>query len=274
MRPFPIAFAMLVSPLFAACSIASAPAANALDRYLALVAAHPNLMAQPGDPRRGEIVILTERPRIEAVERGVQRRYAALYDAPTARAASRAGLVMQDPYTLIVRDAVMFPDGSTGLYRRHFTPVALDGGSPGAYCLPILPDGRVVLVREYRHQERAWRIGPPGGFREAGETDVAAAAREAREETGLTVDGLSQLGVLDVDGERVPLFVGRALPNKSRAQPDAGEALGGIVALSGAELYAALLAGSYTAADGQAFRLHGVLGHAYLLWQHWAKNTS
>ena len=49
----------------------------------------------------------------------------------------------------------------------------------------------VVLV-ERKFHPRGWAL--PGGFVEVGETVEHAAAREAKEETGLTVKSLSQFG--------------------------------------------------------------------------------
>ncbi|MEJ2514693.1 MAG: NUDIX hydrolase [Gammaproteobacteria bacterium] len=54
------------------------------------------------------------------------------------------------------------------------------------------PDRPVVLV-ERRNPPHGWAL--PGGFVDVGETVEVAAAREAREETGLEVSGLELLGV-------------------------------------------------------------------------------
>lgn len=273
MRPLCLVIASLALVAATACSApASRPMAAPLPRYLALIAQHPHVVEAPGDAARGEIGIVTDANHIARIENEAYGRYLASMPPAAAYAASRAGVLVEDPWTLIVREAVIFPNGSSGLYRRHLTPIALDGGAPGAYCLPILADGRVVLVREYRHQERAWRIGPPGGFREPGETDAEAAAREAFEETGMALGPLTPLGVLDVDGEGVPLFLGHVQANAEQPHPDMGEALAGTVALSPNQLHAALLSGHYTDASGRTYGLHGVLAHAYLLWLQWQKS--
>jgi len=65
---------------------------------------------------------------------------------------------------------------------------------PGAVgILPVLPDGRIVLVHEYRHaiEQRLWQI--PAGTLEAGESPLESAARELEEETGYAAAHLDQL---------------------------------------------------------------------------------
>jgi len=50
--------------------------------------------------------------------------------------------------------------------------------------LPVLPDERFLLVKQYRHPVKAhlWEI--PAGLIDAGESPLVAAKRELREETG------------------------------------------------------------------------------------------
>jgi len=77
------------------------------------------------------------------------------------------------------RDDVQLPDGrpATREYILH----------PGAVAVvPILDDGRLVLVRQYRYPVAKVLIEWPAGKRDDGESTLACAMRELREETGYT----------------------------------------------------------------------------------------
>jgi ADP-ribose pyrophosphatase len=52
--------------------------------------------------------------------------------------------------------------------------------------IALTPDGRLVLVRQFRYGINEFSLEIPGGVMEAGEDPVAAGLRELREETGYT----------------------------------------------------------------------------------------
>ncbi|MFD8211990.1 NUDIX hydrolase [Streptomyces sp. NPDC059695] len=118
------------------------------------------------------------------------------------------GVVYQDPYVLLVRDAVRFPGGRTGAYIRSVSATA----EQGCVVLPFLGD-RVVLVEHFRHATRSWHWEVPRGFGTAGLSDAANAAKELQEEIGATVRELVPLGAVHPDsgitGDRVLLFAAR-----------------------------------------------------------------
>ncbi len=75
------------------------------------------------------------------------------------------------------RDEVRLPDGcsTTREYIRH-------GGAVG--IVPLLDDGRVVLVRQYRYPVARVLLEWPAGKLDAGESQLGCAMRELAEETG------------------------------------------------------------------------------------------
>ena len=88
---------------------------------------------------------------------------------------SRIGVVYEDPYLIVLRDAVRRPDGSLGTYARTLPA----SGAAGAAVLPLL-DGKIVLLRRFRHATRKWHLEIPRGFDGGRERSPAGPAGTAR----------------------------------------------------------------------------------------------
>ncbi len=63
----------------------------------------------------------------------------------------------------------------------------------GAGALPLFADGRVALVRQYRHPARAELLEIPAGRIEPGEDPEDCAAREVEQETGFRPGRIKRL---------------------------------------------------------------------------------
>ena len=74
------------------------------------------------------------------------------------------------------------PGGRKSRQREVLREIVEHHGSVAV--LPVLPNGRVLLVRQYRHAARAFLWELVAGHIEPGENSLTAARRELREETG------------------------------------------------------------------------------------------
>jgi ADP-ribose pyrophosphatase len=63
----------------------------------------------------------------------------------------------------------------------------------GAGALPLFDDGRVALVKQYRHPARRELLEIPAGRIEYGETPEMCAARETEQETGFRAGRIEKL---------------------------------------------------------------------------------
>jgi len=106
-------------------------------------------------------------------------------EAPTARVLHHRRVHSGQVLDLDV-DEVIEPGDVRG--RRE---VVRQRGSVAA--LPVLDDGRVVLVRQYRYAVDAFVWELPAGRRERGEAPAEGARRELEEEVGLRAASLEPL---------------------------------------------------------------------------------
>ncbi len=117
------------------------------------------------------------------------------------------------------KDEVSLPDGSraTREYIRHGGAVAV---------IPLLDDGRLVLVRQYRHPTGKVLLEIPAGKLDAGEDQLACAQRELQEETGYVAREWAFGGEIHnaaaYSSESIWIWLARGLV-PGPARPDAGE---------------------------------------------------
>jgi ADP-ribose pyrophosphatase len=119
------------------------------------------------------------------------------------------------------RDRVRLPDGRETVreYIRH----------PGAVViLPLLDDGSVVVVRQFRYPLGREFIELPAGKLDPGEAHEATARRELQEETGYAAAEWRRLGIvhnaIGYSDEGIELWLARGLQQRG-AQLEDGEFL-------------------------------------------------
>lgn len=97
--------------------------------------------------------------------------------------------VYEGSFIRVQRDEVRLPDGKQAVreYVLH----------PGAVMIvAVLPDGRLVLERQYRHPVKRVMIEFPAGKLDLGEGGLRCAQRELLEETGYTATRWARAGVM------------------------------------------------------------------------------
>lgn len=172
---------------------------GARQQYLELAQSRPELFANPPGAAFHILLGEGEMNEAEAFMAGQLRQRGEPAEWATV------GVVFRDQYLLIVRDAVRFPDGSVGTYIRE---VNLDPLIVGVVILPVW-QGKVLLIRHFRHATRAWHLEIPRGFGSA-EGAEQNAQRELSEEIGASKASLTSLGEIYPDAgagnSRVALF--------------------------------------------------------------------
>ena len=121
----------------------------------------------------------------------------------------------------VTRDRIKLPDGSESVREliRH----------PGAVViLPLLPDGRVLLERQFRYPNDRVFIEFPAGKIDPGEDPLASAKRELEEETGYTAKEWNFVctihNAIAYSDEHLDIFLARDL-TAGEAKLDEGEFL-------------------------------------------------
>ena len=71
------------------------------------------------------------------------------------------------------------------------------GSRDWVHVIPVLPDDRLLLVRQWRYASASFHLELPGGIVEAGEDERVSAERELLEETGYRAGTWRRLGDLD-----------------------------------------------------------------------------
>jgi len=120
-----------------------------------------------------------------------------------------------------MRDTVRLPDGNQA-FREYVI-------HPGAVMVVAeLPDGRLVLERQFRYPVQSVMVEFPAGKLDPGEDSLACAKRELLEETGYTARQWARAGVLhpviSYSTEFIDIWFARELTAGER-QLDAGEFL-------------------------------------------------
>jgi ADP-ribose pyrophosphatase len=207
------------------------------DDYRTLIADQPGLFSNPdGTP----IQILLNETEIRAAE---AKMAAQLRANGLPESWATVGVVFQDQYMRVLRDAVRFLGGDLGTYIRT---VPAQAGVPGVIVLPVYKSS-IVLVRHFRHATRAWHLEIPRGFGSVGSTPEDDARREILEEVSGICKRLEPLGPVHLDtglGAGVDMLFYAEL--ESLGAHDRHEGIGEVLTVSVAEFRKLIATGEVT----------------------------
>jgi ADP-ribose pyrophosphatase len=131
----------------------------------------------------------------------------------------KSKMVFQGNVFGVRRDEVREPGG-----LRATREVITHPGS--VVVLPVLADGRILLIRQYRHATRQYLWELVAGRIDEGETVQEAAARELREETGYRAKRFREfLAMFPTPGfleERMHILLAEGL-TEGKAEPEEDE---------------------------------------------------
>ncbi len=137
----------------------------------------------------------------------------------TWKTLSTQSLLRRPPFVDVLQEQVEVRPGQVidDFYKIRLMDFAL--------VIPFLEDGRVEMIRQYKHGPAREVLGFPAGHVDPGEDPATAAQRELLEETGLETEELVHLGsFVDHGNQRVcqgHYFVARVC--RRVAEPNPGD---------------------------------------------------
>lgn len=100
----------------------------------------------------------------------------------------KSSYALKHPFFKVREDHVVLPNG------HEVSDYTIWESGDVAQVVPIMPDGKLLLVQQYKHGLGEMIIEFPGGFIDAEETPLEAAKRELSEETGYTSSQIEKVG--------------------------------------------------------------------------------
>jgi ADP-ribose pyrophosphatase len=126
-------------------------------------------------------------------------------------------IVYRGPFFLLREHKIRFPDGRRGkrIILEH----------PGAVAaLPLLPDGKIIMVSQYRKAIERETLEIPAGKREKGESPEKCIRRELVEETGFRAGILTELfsyyPSFGISNEIIHIYLARKLRRSESSRAD------------------------------------------------------
>ncbi|MDT0602345.1 NUDIX hydrolase [Thalassotalea castellviae] len=128
-------------------------------------------------------------------------------------------VVYENDFAVIYDDYVKFPEGD-GRYLRT------EWKAPyGVMIFPKNSQGDILLIRNFRHENRSWTWEVPKGFGEIGLSSLECAKKELEEETGFEGINWNKLKTLKNSDFETHIYNVTILHKKEQSTPEVGESI-------------------------------------------------
>lgn len=207
--------------------------------YQRLITEHPEIFRDGDDVL---LHIITDPQRITSWQEKERTR---LEQKGLPSSWAEIGVILDDPYIVVIRDLVEFPDGNLRGYIRLINRADLLGGQ-GVAILPSLRS-TILLLRQYRHATRSWHLEIPRGFGEKNTPPIEQACAEIAEEVGGIINRMVDLGEMHVntgmEGNATRLFFAQL---QSADKPEKSEGIKEIIEVNLVKFEALIKEGAIT----------------------------
>lgn len=156
--------------------------------YLDFVNKYKKYLGPNGDYKKGEIEITQDINLFPKCEVGAKKLMVDTGTPPEeAEKRARIGIRDENRWGVSLAEPMILPDGSYTVFVRPISWGTLDSGIAGVVIAPILPDGRYILLKNYRCNVRSWSLEFPRGGKDPKTSLLTVLKREVSEEVGARI---------------------------------------------------------------------------------------
>ena len=199
------------------------------------------------------IKLMKERPELfcssKMIEIVTDEKVVRDYEQETGK---KIGVLYDSPYNILVVDLICSEKGTYYTYERILPAV-----ERGAVVVMVICNGKVILLRQYRHSLREYQYGFPRGFGEEGVSPEDNVIKEVKEELNANAVSIRHLGELTPDSGILASTVSYYICEVESYEEKRGyEGIDSIVALDFAEFEEWVRDGKIT--DGHSIAAYGL----------------
>jgi ADP-ribose pyrophosphatase len=156
--------------------------------YLDFVGKYSRHLGIKGSYKKEEIEIVDDIALFPKCEEGaVKLMVDSGTDPSDAVKRSRIGLRDENRWGVNICEPLRLPDGSYTTFVRPVSWGTLSSGIAGVVVAPFLPDGRLILMKNFRHNVRTWCYEFPRGGKDPGNSLLKTLKHELSEEIGARI---------------------------------------------------------------------------------------